>query len=56
MKNLAFWMKLNTPIKILAFYISSFQSSWYFAFHEELNTTLIYLVQIDGPRFICLFF
>jgi hypothetical protein len=31
-KNLAFWMELNTPIKILAFYISSFQSSWHFAF------------------------
>jgi hypothetical protein len=26
-KNLAFWMKLNTPMKILAFYISSFQSN-----------------------------
>jgi hypothetical protein len=26
-KNLAFWMELNTPIKILAFCISSFQSS-----------------------------
>jgi hypothetical protein len=25
-------MELNTPIKILAFYISLFQSSWYFAF------------------------
>jgi hypothetical protein len=31
-KKLAFWMELNTPIKILAFYISSFQSSWHFAF------------------------
>jgi hypothetical protein len=38
MKNLAFWMELNTPMKILAFCISSFQSSWHFAFHEELNT------------------
>jgi hypothetical protein len=28
----------NTPIKILAFCISSFQSSWHFAFHEKLNT------------------
>jgi hypothetical protein len=27
MKNLAFWMELNTPIKNLAFYILSFQSS-----------------------------
>jgi hypothetical protein len=33
MKNLAFWMELNTPIKILAFCISSFQSSWYFTFY-----------------------
>jgi hypothetical protein len=32
MKNLAFWMELNTPIKILVFYISSFQSTWYFVF------------------------
>jgi hypothetical protein len=32
MKNLAFWMELNTPMKILAFCISSFQSSWYFVF------------------------
>jgi hypothetical protein len=32
MKNLVFWMELNTPIKILAFCISSFQSSWHFAF------------------------
>jgi hypothetical protein len=32
MKNLVFWMELNTLIKILAFCISSFQSSWYFAF------------------------
>jgi hypothetical protein len=41
MKNLAFWMKLNTPMKILAFCISSFQSSWHFTFHEEVNTALI---------------
>jgi hypothetical protein len=33
MENLAFWMKLNTSIKILAFCISSFQSSWYFVFY-----------------------
>jgi hypothetical protein len=32
MKNLTFWMELNTPIKFLAFCISSFQSSWHFAF------------------------
>jgi hypothetical protein len=32
MKNLAFWMELNTPMKILAFCISSFQSSWHFVF------------------------
>jgi hypothetical protein len=32
MKNLTFWMELNTPMKILAFCISSFQSSWHFAF------------------------
>jgi hypothetical protein len=31
MKNLAFWIKLNTHIKFLAFYISSFQNSWHFA-------------------------
>jgi hypothetical protein len=37
MKNLAFWMELNTPMKILAFCISLFQSSWHFAFHGELN-------------------
>jgi hypothetical protein len=40
MKNLAFWMELNKPMKILVFCISSFQSSWYFAFciPWELNT------------------
>jgi hypothetical protein len=32
MKNLIFWIELNTPVKILAFCISSFQSSWHFAF------------------------
>jgi hypothetical protein len=32
MKILAFWMELNTPMKILVFCISSFQSSWHFAF------------------------
>jgi hypothetical protein len=31
-KNLTFWMELNTPMKILAFCISSFQSSWHFTF------------------------
>jgi hypothetical protein len=35
MKNLAFWMELNTPMKNLAFCISSFQSSWHFAFHRS---------------------
>jgi hypothetical protein len=49
MKNLAFWMELNTPIKILAFCILSFQSSWYFAFHEELNTALLILQR--NPQF-----
>jgi hypothetical protein len=28
-------------MKILAFCISSFQSSWHFAFHEELNTAIV---------------
>jgi hypothetical protein len=37
-KKLAFWMELNTQMKILAFCISSIQSSWHFAFHGELNT------------------
>jgi hypothetical protein len=32
MKILTFWMELNTPMKILAFCISSFQSSWHFVF------------------------
>jgi hypothetical protein len=32
MKNLAFWMELNTHMKILVFCILSFQSSCYFAF------------------------
>jgi hypothetical protein len=41
MKNLTFWMELNTPMKILVFCISSFQSSWHFAFHGELNTALL---------------
>jgi len=30
--NSAFWMELNMTLKILAFYISSLQSSWHFAF------------------------
>jgi hypothetical protein len=37
MKNLAFWMELNTPMKILTFCISSFQSS-YFAFCISYGT------------------
>jgi hypothetical protein len=37
-KNLAFWMELNTPIKILTVCISSFQSSWYFAFSISWGT------------------
>jgi hypothetical protein len=32
---------INTPMKIFAFCISSFQSSWHFAFHEELNTASV---------------
>jgi hypothetical protein len=32
-------------MKILAFCISSFQSSWHFAFHGELNTTLVILLK-----------
>jgi hypothetical protein len=32
MKNLVFWMELNTLMEILAFCILSFQSSWHFAF------------------------
>jgi hypothetical protein len=31
-ENVAFWIELNTPIKILVFCISSFQNSWHFAF------------------------
>jgi hypothetical protein len=53
MKKLAFWMELNTPMKILAFCISSFQSSWHFAFYisceletakeyEKVNMNLFY--------------
>lgn len=30
--NSVFWMELNMILKILAFCISSFQSSWYFVF------------------------
>jgi len=30
--NSAFWMELNITLKILAFCIPSFQSSWHFAF------------------------
>jgi hypothetical protein len=36
MKNLAFWMELNTSIKILAFCISSFH--WHFAFFISWGT------------------
>jgi hypothetical protein len=32
----------NTPMKILAFCISSFQNNWYFAFNGELNTALVH--------------
>jgi hypothetical protein len=32
MKNLTFWMELNTLVKILVFCVSSFQSSWHFIF------------------------
>jgi len=31
-KNSAFWMKVNMTLKILAFCISSLQSSWHFGF------------------------
>jgi hypothetical protein len=31
-EKFAFWIELNAPMKILAFCISSFQSSWHFAF------------------------
>jgi hypothetical protein len=40
MKNLAFWMELNTLMKILAFYILSFQNSWYFAFYGGIKHNL----------------
>jgi hypothetical protein len=36
MKNLVFWMELNTPIKILVVCILSFQSSWHVP-HEMQN-------------------
>jgi hypothetical protein len=45
MKNLAFWIKLKSSIKILAFCILSFQSSCHFAFciswgtKHSLNST-----------------
>jgi hypothetical protein len=38
MKNLVFWIELNTPMKIFTFCILSFQSSLHFALHGELNT------------------
>jgi len=36
-------MELNTPMEILAFCISSFQSSWHFIFYIQwdLNTALV---------------
>jgi len=39
-KNSAFWMELNMTLKILAFCIPSFQSSWHFTvcIFLELNT------------------
>jgi len=39
--NSAFFMELNITLKILAFCIPSFQSSWHFAFYGELNTPLV---------------
>jgi hypothetical protein len=38
MKNLVFWMELNTPMKFLEFCISSFQSSWHFVFWSPWRT------------------
>jgi hypothetical protein len=48
MKKLAFWMELNTPMKILAFCISSFEvvGILHFAFHGELNIALVHIIQI----------
>jgi hypothetical protein len=39
--NYVFWMEPNMTLKILAFCIPSFQSSWHFTFFLELNTPLI---------------
>ena len=36
--NSTFWMELNITIKILAFYILSFQNSWYFTFLHFMGT------------------
>jgi hypothetical protein len=37
-KNLAFWIELNTTIKILVFCFSSFQSNWHFTFFIPWET------------------
>jgi hypothetical protein len=50
MKNLTFWMELNTPMKILVFCISSFQNNWHFAFHEKLNTAIVEKKQSHARR------
>jgi hypothetical protein len=47
MKNLVFWIELNTPIKILAFCISSFQSSWRFVFCIPWETKHSYSFSLD---------
>jgi hypothetical protein len=47
MKKLAFWIELNTHMKNLTFYISSFQNSWHFVFYIPLETKhslMVYLV------------
>jgi hypothetical protein len=48
MKNLVFWMELNTPMKILAFVFHHFKvvSILHFVFHEELNTVLIFCPRV----------
>jgi len=40
-------MKLNITLKILAFCIPSFQSSWHFAFYGELNTPFDTLLKLQ---------
>jgi hypothetical protein len=49
MKNLAFWMKLKTPMKFwhFVFYHSKVVGILYFAFHEELNTALVIKLVYD---------